>query len=65
MNDKDKILELSIENSHYFNLIANLQAENAKLIDCVEHYAKIMEDDYGLKGNSVASQLLKELYNTK
>ena len=38
MNDKDKILilELSVENAHYFSLIAKLQDENAKLRECLK-----------------------------
>ena len=64
MNDQDKILilELSVENSHYFNLIAKLQAENSKLRECVEFYAMRKNDDpHNFWHNGRAIECLKEL----
>lgn len=47
--DKDKILilELSIENSHYFNLIAKLQVENEKLRESLEVLRQNLKWDAG------------------
>jgi len=60
--ENDELLkQLKHEHDLYKKHLKIYEDENTKLIDCVEHYAKIMEDDYGLKGNSAASQLLKEL----
>lgn len=63
MNDKDKILilELSVENAYYLDLIKKLQAENEKLEKCIRLFAfpegRLDHGDV----ERVARQVLKEL----
>ncbi len=61
MNDKDRVLELSFENSRYFHLIADqnlkivrLQSENKKLREALEFYADSAAP-------SIAKEALKEI----
>ena len=58
--DKDKILilELSVENAYYFDLIAKLQAENTKLRECIEWIGDMPEVG---EASGYARQVLKEL----
>ena len=64
MNDKDKE---AYENLWDEEIIQKLQAENAKLRECVEFYADLDEEaiGYDIRGVTYARQVLKELDNNQ
>jgi hypothetical protein len=59
MNDQDKVLELSIENAHYFNLIAKLQDENEKLRGALKVLRQNLKWDAG--NSEIIREALKEI----